>query len=234
MLRHSCAQTPPVSLPQVASADVLVPTTAVCGADVVNAARNLKLIVQPAAGYNNIAVEAAQARGIPVCTSPGVFTGPPAPGIWLPWLCHTMATSTGAVPPVCGKTQGPRFAADWPLRPAGPGINAASVAEAAIMMLLMLARRVPEQLVTFAKRGLGEPLGMQLSGKTLGIIGMGAIGAAPPALPHPPRGPPASATARSLVRLRRQACGWRGPQRRWACTCAGTGLPAHPPSSARC
>jgi len=102
------------------------------------------------------------------------------------------------------------------------------------MMLLMLARRVPEQLVTFAKRGLGEPLGMQLSGKTLGIIGMGAIGAAAPALPRPPRAPPASGAAQKRVGLRRQACGWRGPHRRWACTCAGTGLPARPPSSARC
>ena len=57
------------------------------------------------------------------------------------------------------------------------GVNAASVAEAALMMVLMLARRVPEQLQTFAERGLGSPLGMQLAGKTLGIIGMGAIGA---------------------------------------------------------
>lgn len=48
-------------------------------------------------GYNNIAIEAAQARGIPVCTCPGV--------------------------------------------------NAASVAEGALMMMLMLARRVHEQEV---------------------------------------------------------------------------------------
>jgi phosphoglycerate dehydrogenase-like enzyme len=179
----------------VASADVLVPTTAVCGADVVNAAHNLKLIVQPAAGYNNIAVEAAQARGIPVCTSPGV------PGLLHLAACLLLAlphvaTSTGGVPRCAERRKG-RFAADWQLRPAGPGVNAASVAEAAVMMLLMLARRVPEQLVTFAKRGLGEPLGMQLSGKTLGIIGMGAIGAAPPALPRPPQAPPAVGTAQA-------------------------------------
>lgn len=59
------------------------------------------------------------------------------------------------------------------------GVNAASVAEAALLMILMLARRVPEQLQTFAQRGLGHPFGMQLLGKTLGIIGMGAIGAPP-------------------------------------------------------
>ena len=49
------------------------------------------------AGYNNIAIEAAQARGVPVCTC--------------------------------------------------PGYNAASVAEGALMMMLMLARRVHEQEV---------------------------------------------------------------------------------------
>lgn len=49
------------------------------------------------AGYNNIDIEAAQARGVPVCTS--------------------------------------------------PGYNAASVAEGAIMMMLMLVRRVHEQQV---------------------------------------------------------------------------------------
>ena len=49
------------------------------------------------AGYNNIDIEAAQARGVPVCTS--------------------------------------------------PGYNAASVAEGAMMMMLMLVRRVHEQQV---------------------------------------------------------------------------------------
>lgn len=49
------------------------------------------------AGYNNIDIGAAKARGVPVCTS--------------------------------------------------PGYNAASVAEGAIMMMLMLVRRVHEQQV---------------------------------------------------------------------------------------
>ena len=48
-------------------------------------------------GYNNIDIEAAKARGVPICTS--------------------------------------------------PGYNAASVAEGAIMMMLMLVRRVHEQEV---------------------------------------------------------------------------------------
>ncbi|KAK9822208.1 hypothetical protein WJX81_005892 [Elliptochloris bilobata] len=97
VLKRACFGQPLAD--QVANSDVLIPTTAPCG---------------------------AEARGIPVCTSPGV--------------------------------------------------NAASVAEAALMLVLMLARRVPEQLQTFAQRGLGRPLGMQLAGKTLGIVGMGAIG----------------------------------------------------------
>lgn len=79
----------------------------------------------------------------------------------------------------CEQLLGTCSAAERHLRPVGPGVNATSVAEAALMMLLMLARRVPEQLVTFSQRGLGSPLGIELSGKTLGIIGMGAIGAAP-------------------------------------------------------
>ena len=56
------------------------------------------------------------------------------------------------------------------------GVNAASVAESALMTLLMLAKRVREQHTTFQQRGLGRPLGIQVAGKTLGIVGMGAIG----------------------------------------------------------
>ena len=64
------------------------------------------------AGYNNIDIEAAKARGVPVCTA--------------------------------------------------PGYNAASVAEGALMMMLMLARRVHEQEVT-----PGLPLSASLNGPAL-------------------------------------------------------------------
>lgn len=52
-----------------------------------------------------------------------------------------------------------------------PGVNAASVAEAALMGLLLLARRFPELQASFAERRLGHPLGTQLCGKTLGLVG---------------------------------------------------------------
>ena len=45
--------------------------------------------------------------------------------------------------------------------------------------MLMLARRATEQQQTFRDRKLGTPLGLQMHGKTLGIIGMGNIGAPP-------------------------------------------------------
>ena len=58
----------------------------------------------------------------------------------------------------------------------GAGVNAASVAEATLMTLLMLARRAKEQMAVFQQKGLGEPFGIQLAGKRLGIVGMGNIG----------------------------------------------------------
>jgi len=38
---------------------------------VILAAKKLKLVVNCATGYNNIAVSTCVARGIPVCTAPG-------------------------------------------------------------------------------------------------------------------------------------------------------------------
>lgn len=50
---------------------VLIPTTGVVGAADIAAVRDLRLIAQPAAGYNNIDVEAAKRRGVPVTIAPG-------------------------------------------------------------------------------------------------------------------------------------------------------------------
>ena len=58
-----------------------------------------------------------------------------------------------------------------------PGVNAASVAEGALMSLLMVARRYPEQLEAFKAGKLGQPLGVELRGKALAVVGArGAVG----------------------------------------------------------
>lgn len=59
-----------------------------------------------------------------------------------------------------------------------PGTNHVAVAELALYLLLALARRAPLAARTFAAREVGAPLGIELAGKTLGIIGMGRSGTA--------------------------------------------------------
>lgn len=59
-----------------------------------------------------------------------------------------------------------------------PGTNHISVAEHALFLLLALARRAPQAMYAFATRELGLPLGIELHGRTLGIIGMGRSGSA--------------------------------------------------------
>lgn len=59
-----------------------------------------------------------------------------------------------------------------------PGTNHVAVAECALFLLLALARRAPVAAKTFAAREVGVPLGIELCGRTLGIIGMGRTGTA--------------------------------------------------------
>jgi len=59
-----------------------------------------------------------------------------------------------------------------------PGANHVAVAETALFLLLALARRAPIAARAFADRQVGEPLGIELAGKTLGVIGMGRAGTA--------------------------------------------------------
>ena len=59
-----------------------------------------------------------------------------------------------------------------------PGTNHVSVAETALYLLLALARRAPLAARAFAERQVGVPIGIELAGKTLGVIGMGRSGTA--------------------------------------------------------
>jgi phosphoglycerate dehydrogenase-like enzyme len=59
-----------------------------------------------------------------------------------------------------------------------PGMNHIAVAETALYLLLALAHRAPLAARAFAERELGVPLGIELAGKTLGVVGMGRIGTA--------------------------------------------------------
>lgn len=59
-----------------------------------------------------------------------------------------------------------------------PGANHVAVAECALLLLLALARRVPDAQRAFAAREVGVPLGGELAGKTLGIVGLGRAGRA--------------------------------------------------------
>jgi phosphoglycerate dehydrogenase-like enzyme len=59
-----------------------------------------------------------------------------------------------------------------------PGTNHVAVAEATLFLLLAVARRAPLAARAFADRQIGVPLGIELAGKTLGVIGMGRVGTA--------------------------------------------------------
>ena len=57
-----------------------------------------------------------------------------------------------------------------------PGANADALAQNALLLILALARRLPEARRAFAERQVGVPLGRELTGKVLGVIGVGKSG----------------------------------------------------------
>lgn len=57
-----------------------------------------------------------------------------------------------------------------------PGTNPVSVAEAALFLLLALARRWKVASRSFAQARIGVPLGMELGGRTLLVVGLGQSG----------------------------------------------------------
>jgi phosphoglycerate dehydrogenase-like enzyme len=58
------------------------------------------------------------------------------------------------------------------------GANAQAVGEVALFLMLALARRLPEHRRSFENRIVGDPVGTELLGKTLGVVGLGATGRA--------------------------------------------------------
>lgn len=57
-----------------------------------------------------------------------------------------------------------------------PGTNSRSVAELALMAIIALLRRVPEATADLAAGKWGQPKGSTLTGKTVGLVGLGAVG----------------------------------------------------------
>jgi phosphoglycerate dehydrogenase-like enzyme len=93
-----------------------------------------------------------------------------------------------------------------------PGANAQAVAELAVFLMLALARRLPAHRRSFAARVVGDPPGLELSGKTLGIVGLGASGRA---LARVARG-----IGMTVIAVRRQAAGQADPDAEWVGTAA--------------
>lgn len=90
-----------------------------------------------------------------------------------------------------------------------PGTNSRSVAELALMAIIALLRRVPEASADLAAGKWSQPKGATLTGKTVGLVGFGAVGRDLAALlapfgvtilAHEPAPDPA-AVARHAIRL---------------------------------
>lgn len=57
-----------------------------------------------------------------------------------------------------------------------PAVSASSIAEQALTLMLAVARRIPQQDAAVRAGGWPRGQGLELRGKTLGIVGLGAVG----------------------------------------------------------
>ncbi len=110
----------------IADADVVLPSNGGVSAEAIESASRLRLIQQPAAGYDGIDLEAARARGVPVCNAPGA--------------------------------------------------NQEALAEAALFLLLAVARRAREATRGVLAGEIGVPVGTELANKTIVVVGAGRSG----------------------------------------------------------
>jgi D-3-phosphoglycerate dehydrogenase len=111
---------------QVSDVDVIIPAVSDVGADVINAADNLKLIIQAGVGLDTVDVEAATKRNVYVANVP-----------------YGSAISMG---------------------------------ELTLAFVLLLSRKLNEAQENLRKGVFFLPLGSELGGKTLGLIGLGHSG----------------------------------------------------------
>ncbi len=111
---------------QIADVDVIIPTMEKITREIIEAARELKLIQQFGVGLEGVNKEAAAECGVYVANCAGT--------------------------------------------------NDVTVAESVIFLMLALSRRLKEIQSSFQRKILGHPIGTELMGKTLGIVGFGSSG----------------------------------------------------------
>ena len=108
---------------QVSDVDIIVPAVSTIGADIINAAPNLKLIVQAGIGLDTVDIDAATKKNVYVANAP-----------------YGSATSMG---------------------------------ELTLALMLMLSRKLNEAQKNLREGVFFQPLGPELGGKTLGLVGLG-------------------------------------------------------------
>ncbi|NQU07616.1 MAG: phosphoglycerate dehydrogenase, partial [Candidatus Abyssubacteria bacterium] len=106
--------------------DVLIPAVSQIDAEVINAACNLKLIIQAGVGLDTVDIDAATKRNVPVANVPYG--------------------------------------------------SAAPMGELTIALMLLLSRKLNEAQENLRKGVFFLPLGSELGGKTLGLVGLGHSG----------------------------------------------------------